>query len=209
MTHFFRLALVAAFAVVAGCGGLLKSGAPPLQIYVLRPAAVEAPAAAPVPGVLAVPRPVAQPGLNSPRIALTRPGNRLDYFAGASWGASLPQVVGALATESLRSSGRFEIVAEAERSGGARYELQLTVRRFEAEYQDDGAAAPSARVEFECLLTTSAPRNVLGRCDGAAVVPASANRMSAIVQAMEQAAQQALAQVIERSAEAAARSAAG
>ncbi|MGC4027370.1 MAG: ABC-type transport auxiliary lipoprotein family protein [Steroidobacteraceae bacterium] len=209
MKHPFRLAWIAAFAVLAGCGGLLKSGAPSEQVYVLRPAAAEGPAATPVAGVLAVPRPVVQPGLASTRIALTRPGNRLDYFAGASWSASLPQVVGALATESLRAAGRFEVVTDAERGGNPRYALQLMVRHFEAEYPDDGTASPRARVEFECLLVASVSRDVLGHCDAQAIVPATANRMGAIVQALEQAARQAMAEVIDRAAEAAARSASG
>lgn len=202
MMHPFRLVLVAGFALVSGCGGLLQSGAPPVQVYVLRPAAV-AGAAAAVDGALAVPQPLVQPGLDSARIALTRPGNRLDYFAGASWGAPLPQVVSALAAETLRASGRFALVAEGGRAGGAPYQLQLTVRRFEAEYPDDGATPPRAHVAFECLLTQRAPRKVLGRCDADAVVPAGANRMGAIVQALEKAAQQALAQVVDQAAAAA------
>ena len=48
---------------------------------------------------------------------------------------------------------------------------------------------------FGCLLTAGTPRSVVGPCDGAATVPAAADRMGAIVQAMEQAAQQAMAQV--------------
>lgn len=196
-----RLACLALCTALAGCGGLLKSNAPPVQVYVLRPAAVAAPApSAPVAGTLIVARPAVQPGLASTRIALTRPGNRLDHFADASWGATLAQVAGALAVESLQSSGRFEVVADAASAGGARLELQLTVRHFEAEYGSDEGAAPDARVAFECLLTTSTPRNVLGRCDGAAVVPATANRLGAIVAALEQAAQQALAEVAEKAA---------
>ncbi|MGC4029372.1 MAG: ABC-type transport auxiliary lipoprotein family protein [Steroidobacteraceae bacterium] len=79
--------------------------------------------------------------------------------------------------------------------------LQLMVQRFEAEYPDDGAAAPSARVEFECLLLASGSRDVLGHCDAEAAVPAAANRMGATVRAM--------AQVIDRAADAAARPASG
>ncbi len=47
-------------------------------------------------------------------------------------------------------------------------------------------------VAFECTLIAGAPRRVLGRCDATASEPAAANRMTAIVAAMELAAQRAL-----------------
>jgi len=198
--------LLLALCSLGACSSALKSTAPAEQIYVLQPmAAPAAGGALPVGGLLSVQRPVVQPGLATMRIALTRPGNRLDYYAGSRWGAQLPQVVDAFATQSLVASGRFELVSGGERgSGGARFELALTVRHFEAEYRDDGDGAPQARVGFECVLSSGTPRRPLGRCDAAAVVPATANRMGPIVQALEAAAQQAMAQVIEQAAQLAA-----
>lgn len=185
----------------AGCGSVLRSDAPPEQIYVLRPAAAAQSTAATLPGMIAVARPQMQPGLATPRIALTRPGNRLDYYAASRWGAVLSQVASAFAAESLVASRRFEQVVEGSR-GGAQFELQLTVRHFEAEY--GSAGAPQAHVAFECLLTAGTPRRVLGTCDGEARVPAAADRMGAIVTALEQAAQQAMEQVVEKAAQLAA-----
>lgn len=201
MKTTLRLACVALLACLAGCGGLLTSKDPPLQVYVLRPAAAAA-TGTPLAATLVVPRPAVRPGLASTRIALTRPGNRLDYFADASWGATLAQVVGALATESLQGSGRFAVVTDMPAAGSARFELHLVVRHFEAAYTDGGDGAPQAHVAFDCLLTSGLPRTVLGRCDGEAQVPADANRMGAIVAALEQAAQQALAQVAQKAAQA-------
>jgi ABC-type uncharacterized transport system auxiliary subunit len=198
-----RLALTAGLlALLAGCGGLLKSNADTEQLYTLRPVApASVPGTAPIAGMIIVSRPVVQPGLASARIALTRPGNRLDYFAASRWSAQLPQVVGALTAEMLLAAGQFEVAADGERvSGGARYELLLTVRHFEAEYGTDNAAAPDARVEFECLIASALPRVILGRCDSTARVPAGANRMGAIVEALEAAAQQALGKSIAEAA---------
>lgn len=193
-------ALASVLCALAGCSGL-KSDVAAEQIYVLRPAAAAAGGTPPVAGLLSVQRPVAQPGLVTARIALTRPGNRLDYYAGSRWGAPLPQVVDAFATQSLADSGRFELVSGGERgSGGSRFEIALTVRHFEAEYRDDGDGAPVARVAFDCVLSTGTPRRPLGRCDGGAEVPATENRMGPIVQAIEAAAQQAMAQVIAQAA---------
>ena len=70
------------------------------------------------------------------------------------------------------------------------FDLQLTVRHFEAAY---GGATPAARVAFDCVLLGGAPRRVLGRCDAEAAEPAGENRLGAIVGALEHAAQKAIA----------------
>jgi ABC-type uncharacterized transport system auxiliary subunit len=183
-------------AFMAACGGGLKSSAPGEQVYVLHPARVSSAAPA-VNSMLVVPQPEAQPALNTHRIALTQPGNRLDYFADSRWGAALPQVLGALVVESLVASGTFSVVTGTDPSAGnGDFQLLLTVRRFEAEYSGDPSGiAPVARVSIECLLTTGAPRRVVGRCDAQAEEPARENRMSEIVAALEVAAQRALTQI--------------
>ena len=71
-------AATAMLALLPGCGGMLRSDAPADQIYVIRPAAA-ATQATPLPAMIAVARPLVQPGLATTGIALTRPGNRLDY----------------------------------------------------------------------------------------------------------------------------------
>lgn len=178
--------------LLAACSGL-TSKATPDQTYLLRAApGTGAPAVA---GVLAVLRPAVQPGLDTDRIMLTRGGQQLDQFAASRWGESLPRVVAALAVESLAGGGGFATVVDAGRAVVASdYELLLTVRHFEAAYED-GNAPPTIRVAFECTLTAGVPRRVLGSCDADAEEPASDNRMSAIVAAMERAAQRALAGV--------------
>jgi hypothetical protein len=60
-----------------------------------------------------------------------------------------------------------------------------------------------ARVAFECVLMSGVPRRVLGRCDAEATEPAAANRMGAIVAALERAAQAALGRVREQAVAAA------
>ena len=70
--------------------------------------------------MLVVPRPEVQPALNTHRIALTQPGNRLDYFADSRWGAALPQVLGALAVESLLASKTFTVVTGTDPQRGQR-----------------------------------------------------------------------------------------
>jgi hypothetical protein len=102
-------------AALAGCGGL-RSNRPVEQVYVLHaaPAAIAPNTGQAIAGVLRVPRPDVQPGLDSSRIALARASNELDHFADSRWGESLPKVLGAFAVESLAHSGLFETVVSVE-----------------------------------------------------------------------------------------------
>jgi ABC-type uncharacterized transport system auxiliary subunit len=192
----------ACLPLLAACSGLLKSNAPDEQIYVLHPAAQGNGAGTAVNAMLVVPQPEAQPALTTYRIALTQPGNRLDYFAGSRWGASLPQVLGALAVESLLASNKFSVVAGADPGAGVGdFQLLLTIRHFEAQYSGDpSGAAPVARVSIECLLTGGAPRHVVGRCDADAQEPARENRMGEIVAALDVATQRALTDIAGKAA---------
>jgi len=186
-----------AAAGLAGCS-IFKSNAPVEQVYVLRPSAPVA-ATSTVPGGLAVPRPAVDPGLESPRIALVRPGNRMDYYASARWGGSLSEVLHSLIGQRLRASGAFGVV-DTDRGGfGAQYVLNVSVRRFEAEYGADPEGAPTARVVLECTVADRGARRTLGSFDVTTSVPADANRMGAVVAALERAANEAIDQVIERS----------
>jgi ABC-type uncharacterized transport system auxiliary subunit len=189
--------------LLVACSGL-TSKIQADQTYLLRAAPeVGAPA---VSGVLAVLRPAVQPGLDTDRIMLTRPGQELDQFAASRWGDTLPRVITAFAVESLAGGGGFATVVDSSRTAlSADYELLLTVRHFEAAFDADNAP-PVIHVAFECVLTAGTPRRAIGRCDGAADEPAAEHRMSAIVAAMERAARRALAGV--RTAAAAAASSA-
>lgn len=184
-------------AGLAGCGGL-KSSRPAEQVYVLHAAPAAASPPQPVAGVLRVPRPEVQPGLDTSRIALTRANNELDYFADSRWGEALPKVLGAFAVESVASSGAFgTVVGMAQANVPGDFDLLLTARHFEAAY---GAGAPVARVAFDCVLLGGAPRRVLGRCDASAEEAAGENRLGAIVAALERAAQKAMADASARAA---------
>lgn len=177
--------------VLAGCGGL-RSSAEPDRLYVLNVAAPATGAQPAMRGVLIVPRPAVQPGLDTDRIALTRRSNEFDYYAASRWSGALPQVLGAFAVQSL--AGSFDTVASAERGAGpGDFELLLTVRHFEAQYGTD--AAPMVRVALDCLLVAAAPRRVLGSCNADVREPAAENRMAAIVAAFERATHKALEQV--------------
>jgi ABC-type uncharacterized transport system auxiliary subunit len=184
---------VAGLALLAGCKSLLRSQDSPDQIYVLN--AAPAASGQPVAAVLSVPRIVVAPGLDTDRIALTRAGNELDYYAASRFGESLPNVLAPLVLQSLTGGDGFTTVVSTERAAlPSDFELLLSVRRFEAEYSAP-LSPPSAQVAIDCMLVAGLPRRVLGRCDGAATEAAAADRMGEIVPALERAAQRALTEV--------------
>jgi cholesterol transport system auxiliary component len=185
-------AVLAGCTLLAACSGL-RSAAKADQIYVLH--AAPAATGTPLPAVLAVPRPAANPGLDTDRIALLRAGNELDYYAASHYGETLTRVLGVLAVQSLAGGEGFVTTLSSDRAAvHSDYDLLLTVRRFEADYSGD-KMLPVVQVAIDCLLIATAPRGVLGSCDGAAAEPVGANRMSEIVAALERATQRALADV--------------
>jgi cholesterol transport system auxiliary component len=184
--------------LAAGCSGLHSNQAA-TQIYVLAPAlpapavGVSAADGAPPSATLKVLRPLSVPGLDTDRIALTRSGQRLDYFAHSSWAAPLPELVQSGAIDALRAIGKFRAVQSDAAPLEADFLLQLEVRRFHAQYQGDGP--PTVRVQLVGTLARRSDRTVLASIMAASDVPASVNRLQSVSAAFETAFAEALAQL--------------
>src|SRR5690606_1049094 len=99
---------------------------------------------------LAIARPIVRPGLFTERIALHRPGHRVDYFAGSRWGATADLVVQKLLIDTLRSTGRLRSVQSDLSAFSAQFLLQTELQDFQAEY--DGEDAPVAHVRLVCTV---------------------------------------------------------
>lgn len=193
------LAPLAMSVLLAGCGGLLRSTAPAEQTFRLRSALPAVSNVVAIKTTLQLLPVAVQPGLDTTRIALVRPGNRLDWYADARWAGPLNDVVTALLAQSLRDSGRFAQVATDAAAMDADVVLAVTVRRFEAEQSAQGAL-PVAQVRLECTLSSLTAHRQLAAFTATAAVPAGANRLTDVVAALEQAAQQAVAEVVEQAA---------
>jgi cholesterol transport system auxiliary component len=183
---------VAVLAGVSGCSGLLHRDAEPAQMYVLRAAAAAAvqAAAADAPS-LRVGRTQTAPGLDSDRIVLMHNDHRMDFYATSRWAAPVPEVVEALAVETLRNSGAWSAVHDSQGAFPTDYFLQVDIRRFEADYT--GGGDPKVYVTLGCTLGRRSDREDVRSfvAEGSAV--AGANRLSAVVAAFESAAQTAMA----------------
>jgi cholesterol transport system auxiliary component len=193
-----RVLLVTLLAL-AGCASGLHSNVAATQVYVLRVASAPGPqgAAKAVAASLQVTRPFAAPGLDSERIVIIEPEHRMSYYAASQWAAPLPDVVEMLVVEKLRASGVWAAVNNSASAFATEYYLQISIRRFEAEYT--AAASPTARVSFDCAIGRRASRELIASftVDGEAV--ASANRVSSVVAAFEQASNAALMQLAQQS----------
>jgi cholesterol transport system auxiliary component len=182
-------------ALLSGCSSLLHSSAQPAQTYYLRApvpltstAAATPVASAPVPDTTAslrVEQPIAGPGLDTAHIMLVQADHRMNFYAGSRWPAAAPQLIEALAVETLRGSGSWNSVQDSASPFPAQYLLQITLRRFDADYT--GAALPVVQVVFDCTLGRREGREVIASFVAQGAAPAAADRMGDVVAAFEQA----------------------
>jgi len=202
-------ALPAALLVLSGsgCSSIFFHGAPqPEQTYFLR--APRAPAEQPAEAVhasLRVMHPAAAPGLDSPRIVLLQPQHRMGFFAASHWPAALPDMAEALAVETLRSSRAWASVEDSTSPFPADYLLQITIRRFEADYDTGGpesADFPRVHVVLECSVGRGDGRDALASYVAEGSATPTANRLADVVAAFQSASSAALKTLAERVLEA-------
>jgi cholesterol transport system auxiliary component len=190
MRRFAPWALIAFTAALGACvSGAFDSEQPPQHVYVLRPLPAENPEGGPLAVGLTVARPTARPGLDTDRIALLQADRRLDYYAGARWGAETPAVVQDLLIQSLRNTRRLATVQGEMSPFLSEYVLQMDIADFQAEYGSD--ASPVVHVSLVCTVGRVRDRKPLADFTAAATAPAGGNTLTATVEAFESAYQQA------------------
>jgi ABC-type uncharacterized transport system auxiliary subunit len=192
MRHL-RYLLVGGALALTGCAGLLHSRAPALQLYVLAPP--ELSAAPPGSGpTLRIARALPGAALNTDRIALLRPGNRLDYYAGSRWSAPLADLVSDLELTVLRDDPAWSAVADDRSTFNADYLLQTSIDRFSAEYADE-SGPPQIRVDLHGLLIQRRDGALIGSFAISEKATAKENRMASVIAAFSTVADQALIDV--------------
>jgi cholesterol transport system auxiliary component len=201
-------ALMLGAALAAGCSNLFHSDAKPEQTYVLRaPGPADAPAgtagttgtaapaatAAPLAelGSIQVLHPIGAPGLDGPRIILVQADHRMNFYVGSRWAAPLPDVVEALAVETLRAAGEWQSVQDSASAFPPEYVLQISVRRFEADYT--AGATPQINVVLDCSLGARQGRELVASYVAQGSASAASDRMREVVAAFERASNTALA----------------
>lgn len=190
-----RLAPILLGLAIAGCSGLLHSNAPAVQIYTLRAASASA-GADPTRAVgasLRVAHPLAGPGLGTSQIVLLQPDHRLNVYAASAWAADAPVLLESVAVEALRGSGYWRSVQDAESPFPSDYLLQISIRRFDADYSGGTDAPPTVRVTLDCTLGREEGREVVASFVAGGSAVAGANRLSDVVAAFQQATDAAMA----------------
>jgi cholesterol transport system auxiliary component len=191
---------------LAACGGFLNSESAPVQSYLLRAAPVAEPAAKPINATIRVSRPLASPGLESDRIMLVQSDRRLNNFTASRWAGSTPEVLETLTVDTLRGTGLWSVVQDSRSGFPADYYLQITIRRFEADYTNSAGGTaggpPTVHVSLSCVLGRRSDRELITSFVADAAEPSSENRLAAVVEAFERATNKALTTVAERTVEA-------
>jgi cholesterol transport system auxiliary component len=192
------------FLCLTGCSNLFQSKAKPEQTYYLRApaAAVAAAAATPMSATLRVMRPITDPGLDNAHIILVQADHRMNFYSGSRWAAPAPELIEALAVQTLRGSGDWASVEGSASPFPSDYMLQVRVRRFEADYAQ-ADTAPVVRVVLDCILGRRPGREVLATFTVSGDATSSANHLSQVVAAFEQATATALEGLARQTAQAA------
>jgi len=197
--HLRHLAPVLLGLAVAGCTSLLRSNAPHVQIYTLRAPAASSSSgtdrAVTVDASLRVAHPRAGPGLGTSQIVLLQPDHRMNVYAASAWAAEAPALLESLAVETLRGSGHWRSVQDAESPFPSDYLLQISVAHFDADYSDDTGAPPTVRVTLDCTLGKEEGRDIIATFVASGSAVASANRLGEVVAAFQQATDAAMASV--------------
>ena len=135
---------------------------------------------------LSIARPDFAPGLDTDRIAVLK-GRQLDYYRGARWGGRAVEIVQTMLVSSLNDQQLFRsVTAEQSRVSGD-YMLDVEVRHFEANYAK--GELPDAHVMFIGRLIRIVDRKLVETVSSRSRIAATADRMSAVVQAFEAATQ--------------------
>jgi cholesterol transport system auxiliary component len=135
---------------------------------------------------LSIVRPDVAAGLDSDRIALFQPTGILDFYAKATYPATLPALIQQALLDGFEASGRIDAVAPQEATLHADYNLVTNVKDFSAHYsQQDGI--PNVTVSISAKLNTAHGRVIVSSLSVNKTVTASANSAGAVVQALQQA----------------------
>lgn len=189
--------------LLCGCAGLLHSTAAREQTYYLRaPQEVtDGGTAAAMSASLRIGHVDAAPGLDTPHIMLVQADHRMDFYAGSRWPAPGPEVIEALAVETLRASGAWRSVEDSTSPFTSDYLLQIVVRRFEADYGAAGVA-PVVQVTLDCIVGRREGRDVVATFVASSSAPVGVNRLGEVVAAFEQASTAALNSLAHQAAQA-------
>ena len=180
-----RLPLLAATALLAGCGSLLGVQRQPFTIYA--PSYHAPDHAAPGPRVdwqLVVETPQASDTLSTARIVVMPSPGVIEVYPGARWSDPAPALLRSLVVQGFEQSGRIVGVGSTTSGLSADYALAIDLHAFQVEIRGDGARAT---IRFQARLLDYRSSRVLATRAFAADVPFASKDSAAAFAAFQDA----------------------
>jgi cholesterol transport system auxiliary component len=181
--------------LLGACGGLIKlpnSGPAPGLYNLTAPDTVDAKGTK---QLLLIEDPTASGGLDTTMIARRSSPNELQFFADARWIGRPTVMLQNTLVEAFERAGQTVTQARGGAVAPARYELQVQLRDFQAEYFQ-GAVTPQVRVRLALTLVKLGPITVTGQKVVEAKVAATAPNLEAVIAAFDQAVHDALGETV-------------
>jgi len=182
--------IIGATLILSSCVSLLPDPAPADVVYRLS-ATNEGVPQSPTAKVVRIDRPRAASVFQGQDVVISPDGRRLASAAQAKWAESIPDMIQNSFVDVLAErAGLVGVIP----SSGARTDtrVHLTIKSFEARFDQGEGAAPMAVVHYAVTLSNASNRNLLSTYDVKKTVRSSDFRVSKIVEAMDSANQQAL-----------------
>ena len=191
-----RLAAIAALALTLGGCVTLFPKAEPEQLYRFGSEAQAAPAGG------SAKYAVLEDSIGFDRLAstdriLTVDGDKVAYIKGGRWAVPAPLLFDASVRRAFDSAGGPDRLIAPGEASRPDFVLKLDVLRFEARYEQGPAAAPTIVIRIHAALNRGADHALVAERTFEVKVPASDNRIGAIVSGFDQGTSQALGQVVQ------------
>ncbi len=146
---------------------------------------------------LLIDTPITAAGLSSQRIALNRNKLEMEYFAGAGWTDSLPNLVQRLMIESFENTGKIVSVGRQAIGLRANFIVNTDLREFQAEYDpQDPTAPPSAHVKLNTKLIKMPERRIVASQTFEYSIDSKSGKMEDIIKAFDDALGKALKRIV-------------
>lgn len=191
-----RALLVGAGGLLAlgGCNGLLLGDRPPPALFRLSPKSTFPDDLPKVDWQLVLETPVADAGLNTARIALTRSSHQIEYYARANWTDRAPAMFQTMMIESFENSDSIVSVGRESLGLRADFVLKSELREFQAVYA--GGGPPVVRVGLALKLVEMPRRAIVAASDIDTTAPAEADTLEAVIRAFDEASGRVLKELV-------------
>ncbi len=187
---FVSLGSLFACSVLAGCSGVLESGKPARQVYMLQPPTSSESASSHNPQTLIM-SVKAVPGLDTDRILVLGNDARLNPVSNARWSDHLPEVFTSITRRYLSDTNHFGAVKEGHISRPDEWQLELELQAFYGTQSSSGYT-DGVELMMEGLLYCGGEQFVLRVSHQ---VSASGESISALVAAHQRVLDKALKQL--------------